>query len=50
MNATPAASSARTTTLFLAFGIGTLVSVGLGVYARLHDATPEGWRLRFVRS
>ena len=40
MNApTPAASSARTTTLFLAFGIGTLVSVGLGVYARLHETT-----------
>jgi hypothetical protein len=40
MNApTPAASSARTTTLLIAFGIGTLVSVGLGVYGRLHETT-----------
>ena len=35
---TPASSSARTTTVLLAFGVGTLVAVGLGVYARLHDA------------
>jgi hypothetical protein len=34
----PAGSSARTTTVLLAFGIGTLVAVGLGVYARAHDA------------
>ena len=46
MNApTPAARSARTTTLFLAFGIGTLVSVGLGVYGRLHDATSFAFNL-----
>ena len=36
---TPAESSARTTTLLLAFGIGTLVAVGLGVYGRLHETT-----------
>ncbi|MBA3907139.1 MAG: hypothetical protein H0X35_10725 [Pseudonocardiales bacterium] len=35
----PADSSARTTTVVLAFGIGTLVAVGLGVYARVHDAS-----------
>jgi hypothetical protein len=35
----PAGSSARTTTVVLAFGIGTLVAVGLGVYARVHDAS-----------
>ena len=36
---TPAGSSARTTTVLLAFGVGMLVAVGLGVYGRLHDAT-----------
>lgn len=34
-----AASSARTTTIVIAFGIGTLVAVGLGVYGRVHDAS-----------
>jgi hypothetical protein len=37
-SASPAGSSARTTTVVLAFGVGTLVAVGLGVYARAHDA------------
>jgi len=46
MNApTPAARSAGTTTLFLAFAIRTLVSVWLGVYARLHDATSFAFNL-----
>jgi Family of unknown function (DUF6529) len=35
----PAGSSARTTTVLLAFGVGTLVAVGLGVYGRMHDAS-----------
>ena len=39
-SASPAGSSARTTTVVLAFGIGTLVAVGLGVYGRVHDASP----------
>jgi Family of unknown function (DUF6529) len=41
MNAAPnhARSSGRTTTIVLAFGVGTLVAVGLGVYARVHDVS-----------
>lgn len=39
MSATPTGRSARTTTLLLAFGVGSLVAVGLGVYGRLHEAT-----------
>ena len=41
----PAGSSARTTTVLLAFGVGTLVAVGLGVYARLHDADSFAFNL-----